>query len=42
MQEQPTPPQEDARARLTRRHLVRPGWITSVLVVVGGQLWRSG
>ena len=39
MQEQPTPPQEDARARLTRRRLVRLGWITSVLVVVGGQLW---
>ena len=39
MQEQPTPPQEDARARLTRRHLVRLGWITAVLVVVGGQLW---
>jgi hypothetical protein len=42
MQEQPTPPQEDARARLTRRHLVRLSWITAVLVVVGGQLWRSG
>ena len=39
MQEQPTPPQEDARAGLTRRRLVRLGWITSVLVVVGGQLW---
>jgi cytochrome b6-f complex iron-sulfur subunit len=39
MQEQPTPPQEDASARLTRRRLVRLGWITSVLVVVGGQLW---
>ena len=39
MQEQPTPPQEDTRARLTRRRLVRLGWITSVLVVVGGQLW---
>ena len=39
MQEQPTPPQEDAGARLTRRRLVRLGWITSVLVVVGGQLW---
>ena len=39
MQEQPTPPQEDARARLTRRRLLRLGWITSVLVVVGGQLW---
>jgi len=39
MQEQPTPPQEDTRPRLTRRSLVRLGWITSVLVVVGGQLW---
>jgi cytochrome b6-f complex iron-sulfur subunit len=39
MQEQPTPPQEDARTGLTRRRLVRLGWITSVLVVVGGQLW---
>jgi cytochrome b6-f complex iron-sulfur subunit len=39
MQEQPTPPQEDTRAGLTRRRLVRLGWITSVLVVVGGQLW---
>jgi cytochrome b6-f complex iron-sulfur subunit len=39
MQEQPTPPQEDTRARLTRRRLVRLGWIASLLVVVGGQLW---
>jgi cytochrome b6-f complex iron-sulfur subunit len=39
MQEQPLPPQEDARARLTRRRLVRLGWLTSVLVVAGGQLW---
>src|SRR5215472_11596017 len=39
MQEQPTPPQEDTRARLTRRRLVRLGWITAVLVAVGGQLW---
>ena len=39
MQEQPISPQEDARAGLTRRRLVRLSWITSVLVVVGGQLW---
>jgi len=39
MQEQPIPPQEDARAGLTRRRLVRLGWITAVLVAVGGQLW---
>ena len=39
MQEQPTPPPADTRAGLTRRHLVRLGWITSALVVVGGQLW---
>jgi cytochrome b6-f complex iron-sulfur subunit len=39
MQEQPIPPQEDARTGLNRRRLVRLGWITSVLVVVGGQLW---
>jgi cytochrome b6-f complex iron-sulfur subunit len=39
MQEQPIPPQEDARTSLTRRRLVRLGWITSVLLVVGGQLW---
>ena len=32
MQEQPTPPQEDTRARLTRRRLVRLGWITAVLM----------
>ena len=39
MQEQPIPSQEDARARLTRRRLVRLGWVASVLIVVGGQLW---
>ena len=39
MQEQLIPPQEDARAKLTRRGLVHLGWIASVLVVVGGQLW---
>jgi cytochrome b6-f complex iron-sulfur subunit len=39
MQKQPIPPHEDARARLTRRRLVRLGWITSGLVVAGGQLW---
>jgi cytochrome b6-f complex iron-sulfur subunit len=39
MQEQPIPPQEDARAKLTRQRLVRLGCFTSVLVVVGGQLW---
>src|SRR5262245_30150829 len=39
MQEQPIPSQEAAGARLTRRRLVRLGWITAVLVVVGGQLW---
>jgi len=39
MQEQPIPPQEDARTKLTCRRLVRLGWITAVLVVVGGQLW---
>jgi cytochrome b6-f complex iron-sulfur subunit len=39
MQEKPIPPQEDTRAKLTRQRLVRLGWLTSVLVVVGGQLW---
>jgi cytochrome b6-f complex iron-sulfur subunit len=48
MPKQPTPhpetegvarPQEDARGMLTRRRLVRLGWITAVLVAVGGQLW---
>src|SRR4029450_2327798 len=39
MQEQPIPSQEDTRSGLPRRRLVRLGWITSVLVVVGGQLW---
>ena len=48
MPEQPTPHREaqgaaelqaDARALLTRRRLVRLGWITAVLVAVGGQLW---
>ena len=39
MQEQPIPSQEDTRTGLTRRRLVRLGWITSVLIVVGGQLW---
>jgi nitrite reductase/ring-hydroxylating ferredoxin subunit len=48
MQEQPTPPpraeegqgqQEDTRAGLTRRRLVHLGWISAILVAVGGQLW---
>jgi cytochrome b6-f complex iron-sulfur subunit len=48
MQEQPPPPpqpeegqgqQEDTTARLTRRRLVRLGWISALLVAVGGQLW---
>jgi cytochrome b6-f complex iron-sulfur subunit len=48
MQEQPTPPpkpqegqgqQADTTAWLTRRRLVRLGWISAVLVAVGGQLW---
>ncbi len=48
MQEQPTPPPKTALAQgeqagtqgaLTRRRLVRLGWITVVLAVVGGQLW---
>ena len=48
MSEQPTPSpeterapgaQSDAQATLTRRRFVRLGWITAVLVVVGGQLW---
>ena len=48
MQEQPTPPpkppeeqgqQADTTAWLTRRRLVRLGWISAGLVAVGGQLW---
>jgi len=48
MQEQPTPPpkpqegqgqQADTTAWLTRRHLVRLGWISAGLVAIGGQLW---
>jgi len=48
MQGQPTPPletaqtqaeQADAPGAFTRRRLVRLGWITAVLVAVGGQLW---
>jgi cytochrome b6-f complex iron-sulfur subunit len=46
MQDQPTPQpeagpeaQEHAQAALTRRRLVRLGWITAVLAAVGGQLW---
>ncbi len=48
MQEQPTPPpkpqegqeqQADTTAWLTRRRLVRLGWISAGLIAVGGQLW---
>ncbi len=48
MPEQPTPSpntertpraQQDTQATLTRRRFVRLGWITAVLVAVGGQLW---
>jgi Rieske Fe-S protein len=41
MQEQSPLQPESGRGQdaLTRRRLVRLGWITAVLVVVGGQLW---
>ena len=48
MQDQPTPQTESAgghsapeypQGALTRRRLVRLGWITAICVAVGGQLW---
>ena len=47
MQDQPTPPPESGRqgapahpqSALTRRRLVRLGWMTAICVAVGGQLW---
>ena len=48
MQDQPTPQPESGEVRgaqdhsqgaLTRRRLLRLGWITAICVAVGGQLW---
>jgi cytochrome b6-f complex iron-sulfur subunit len=48
MRDQPTPQPEDPAGHsvpkhphraLTRRRLVRLGWLTGILVAVGGQLW---
>src|SRR5215470_13773657 len=48
MQEQPTPQPESGAGQgaqtspqgsLTRRRLLRLGWITAICVAVGGQLW---